>query len=212
MKKIILGPKAARPGDFIKWILLGLILPFLNCSKDNNSKSPYTLDQEIFFTLETGSAIYKTNGYYRTETPEINGGPTLYVQKSLDSTGAPIVEITISIKDQVQDGIVNGTSLATFFSVGNFEGEIRMQKSGNETTGTYSSLKGETYTNYFDVLENRVLKRFTADSVGLYFNIVTETKHTNGKNVVKGNFSCNLVEGNDKTLIPAHGSFRLYKI
>ena len=115
MKKIILDLKAARPGDFIKWILLGTILPFLGCSKDNNSKSSYTLDQEIFFTLETGSAIYKTNGYYRTETPEINGGPALYVQKSQDSTGAPIVEITISIQDQVQDGIVSRDLIQTTY-------------------------------------------------------------------------------------------------
>jgi hypothetical protein len=212
MKKHEILPSTRKAALFGKLFFPAILILFSGCSKDNPARNStaeptYAVDKEVYFTIQTGTDIHTSYGFYDKSGSENSGGQFLYIQKELDSGGAPIINIQISISNELVYGGGGwfSSTAPTHLNLGNCQGSISMTKPGTEITGTYHTRTGDA-TIFLINSTTQNKEQFMVDSAGLSLNITQEGQLRKGGNFADGNFSCNLVSS---TSIPATGSFRL---
>jgi hypothetical protein len=203
------------------WLPIIILAAFGGCSKSNDTVTTttdynYSIDQEVFFTIQEGSTSYSSNGYYDPNHFQEFGGQSISFQKGLDSTGAPVVNIGISLTNVFTygGGGLFGSTAPTTLILGNCQGVISMTKPGNELTGDYHILLGNVYDNQISgILSNQNQEKFGVDSLDLSLNITRQGQSSKGHDIVEGNFSFSLFPYTDwSKRIPATGTFRLLVI
>ncbi len=212
MKKHEILPPTRNDALFNKFFFPAILILFAGCSKNtparNNTADPtYAVDKEVYFTIQTGSDLHTAYGFYDKSGSQNSGGQSLSFQKELDSGGAPIINIQISISNELVYGGGGwfSSTAPTHLNLGNCQGFISMTKSGTEITGTYHTRAGDA-TIFLINSTTQNKEQFMVDSAGLSLNITQEGQLSKGGNFVDGNFSCNLVSS---ITVPATGSFRL---
>jgi hypothetical protein len=188
---------------------------FAACSKDppismNNDPS-YTVDKEIYFTIQPGNDIYTDYGFYDRRSPEISGGQTFFYRNETDSSGTPFISVQITASSELYYGGGGwfGNSPSSYLSLGNWKGHINLTKSGTDLMGNYHISTGNQVI-YLINPSTRNQENYAVDTSGFSFNVTKVGRRSKGGSTVEGTFSWNLLSSkNGGITIPAIGSFRL---
>jgi hypothetical protein len=160
--------------------------PSPNNNNNGGGTSVYNVDQSYFFKINFQNKALYNYGVFSTLSPGCLGGPQTPLLSTTTSNGVLSTEFWMGTSGENMY-VTNANCKATFI----------LYKSGN-ATGVY------TKSSVGQIIDLTTAKNYNIDTTTLNVNVTAVGVHN-----VTGTITCKLIDGT--TLIPATGSFNIYK-